>query len=230
MNTATASFVLSGSDLSWSNGRPGQLFKSLMSSDTANLVILVDELDKVSSDRRFDPLAPLLTLLESATSRSFRDEAIPLALDASRVVWFATANSLHAVSEPIRTRFQIRHVPSPTPHQNLLVAESVWADLRRTQPWGMRFAESLKDSVVNLLLALTPREMQSALLNAAGSAALAGRNHIEAEDLTLNRPGMRSIALSNSVNKEILMNNDGYVYIPTVRAGVPITRLRPGNQ
>ncbi len=193
MNTTTASFVLSGTDLSWGNGRPGQLFKTLSTCEMANLVILVDELDKVSSDRRYDPLAPLLTLLESATSRTFRDEAIPLALDASRILWFATANSLDAVSEPIRSRFQIRHVQPPNREQNLLVADSVWADLRQSQPWGAQFDERLQDAVVMLLATLTPRAMQSVLLNAAGSAALAGRHHIEAHDLRFAQPAYRSI-------------------------------------
>lgn len=193
MNTATASFVLSGSDLSWGTGRPGQLFKTLIASDKANLVILIDELDKVGGDRRYDPLGPLLTLLEASTSRTFRDEAIPLALDTSRIIWFATANSLDAVPEPIRTRFQIRHVQPPTREQNLLVVESVWTDLRRSQSWGLRFEERLKDAVVMVLVAMTPRAMQGALLNAAGSAALAGRHHIEVHDLQIPPQGMRPI-------------------------------------
>lgn len=193
MNSTTASFVLSGSDLSWGNGRPGRLFQTLVNSDMANPVILVDELDKVAADRRYDPLGPLLTLLESTTSRSFKDEAIPLPLNASRIVWFATANSLENVSEPIRTRFQIRHVQPPTREQNILVVESVWSDLRRTQPWGQQFDVQLKDAVVMALATRTPRAMQSALLNAAGSAALMGRHHIEACDLKVAPLAARSI-------------------------------------
>lgn len=193
MNSTTASFVLSGSDLSWGSGRPGRLFQTLVNSDMANLVVLIDELDKVSSDRRYDPLGPLLTLLESTTSRSFKDEAIPLSLDASRIVWFATANSLETVSEPIRTRFQIRHVQPPTREQNLLVIESVWTDLRRSQPWGQQFDAHLRDAVVMALVTHTPRAIQSALLDAAGAAALAGRHHIEACDLKVVSHATRSI-------------------------------------
>jgi hypothetical protein len=114
------------------------------------------KLDKASADQRCAPLGPLLTLLESATSRTFRGEAGPFALDASRIVWFGTANKLDAVSEPIRSRFRIHHVQTPTRQQNLLVPESVWADLFQSQPWGARFEKRLQDAVVMLLTTLTP--------------------------------------------------------------------------
>ena len=83
MSTAVFSATLSGLDTHWANASPGRVFHSLAlgvdgAEATANPVIFLDELDKISAvDARFDPLGGLYTLLEPESSKQFQDAAIP---------------------------------------------------------------------------------------------------------------------------------------------------------
>lgn len=85
--TATSSFALSGSNIQWAEGSPGLISETLASSPVANPMILIDEVDKAFTDARYNPLNVFYGLLEPHSSRRFRDEALDIELDASKIVW-----------------------------------------------------------------------------------------------------------------------------------------------
>ncbi len=171
-NTTTASFVLSGADSQWHEAKPGRIFQALVRGRSANPVMLLDEVDKMSSEARYDPYGPLYSLLEPHTAKRFIDEYVALELDASHIVWVAAANDTARIPEPILSRFRVLSVAAPTRAQMAAVARSVYRDLLATEPWGSAFAAELPGCVLDRLINLSPRLLRLALLDALGRAAL----------------------------------------------------------
>jgi len=102
-NSQTGS-ALSGSENFWGNTKPGMLFNTLVFSDVANPIILLDEIDKVSVVSAHKPLAALHSLLEPRQASQFQDLSVPeLKIDASHVVWIATANTLEPIENQLLT-------------------------------------------------------------------------------------------------------------------------------
>ena len=115
LETAQSSASLCGSSRFWSNTRTGLVFDALIDHQIANPIFLIDELDKVAADSRFDPIAPFYQLLEQHQARQFCDESIPdLPIDASHITWIFTANDIAKVPAPIFNRLVVFHVPKPT--------------------------------------------------------------------------------------------------------------------
>lgn len=176
-SSVTASFVLAGSTPSWADSRPGKVFDTLFQSHLANPIILLDEVDKLAGDHRFDGYGPLHQLLEEGTAQQFVDEHIGLPVDASHILWLATANNLQTLPEPILSRFNVVSIAAPDRAQSEAVAQSVYAELvRGNAGWQRAFARRLPTTVAQAVAGLPPRRMRQALLGAMGNAAL-NRSH-----------------------------------------------------
>ena len=93
----------------------GKVFEALVDGEYANPVIVVDEIDKASSDAQYDPLGALYSLLEYDTAQSFTDELAEVAIDASQVIWITTANDARGIPDPILNRMNVFEVQAPTP-------------------------------------------------------------------------------------------------------------------
>ena len=96
MSSMTAGWVLSGSSSQWKNAKPGKVFDTFLHGQYANPLLCIDEIDKASGDSQYDPLGALYSLLEHDTARAFIDEFVELPIDASSVLWVATANDAGA--------------------------------------------------------------------------------------------------------------------------------------
>lgn len=184
MASAQSSSALAGSDVFWSNSQPGHLFDLLTSERWANPVIVLDELDKVNGDVRFNPIASLYTLLERESARVFKDLSVPeFAIDASHVNWIATANDESQIPAPILSRMTVLHIDPPTSGQMRGIAQTVYEGLLKEASWGWSFDEPLDDAVLDTLVGYSPRALKRVLLQALGAAAKAGRAGIVAEDV-----------------------------------------------
>jgi ATP-dependent Lon protease len=184
MATAQSGSALAGSDVFWSNSQPGHLFDLLTGERWANPVIVLDELDKVSSDLRFNPIAPLYTLLERESARVFKDLSVPeFAIDASHVNWICTANDESQIPAPVLSRMTVLHIDPPTSGQMRGIAQTVYEGLLKEASWGWSFDERLDDAVLDALVGYSPRALKRTLLQALGAAARAGRAGIVAEDV-----------------------------------------------
>lgn len=183
LGSTTAGWVLTGMDLSWSSGRPGMVFEALRTDPQANPIILLDEIDKASTDARYNVLAGLLPLLEPHSARVFRDEAVSLPVDAGHICWVATANYPERLDAPLQSRFTEIAVRSPTRDECAVVAQSVWTDLVDATPWGQRFAPELPPDVVEVMSSVAPRAMRKALVRAAARAAQSGVLRLRPEHL-----------------------------------------------
>jgi ATP-dependent Lon protease len=192
MSSLTAGWVLSGASSQWKNAKPGKVFDTFLHGEYANPVIVVDELDKVSSDGQYDPLGALYELLEVETATRFVDEFVELPIDASGAVWLATANDAAGIPEPLLSRLAVYEIEPPDPAGSRRIAASIYREVRTAHDWGRPFPEQPSQATLERLAELPPREMKRAVQSAFGTAKLAGRSEVSPEDVQDNRAGRRA--------------------------------------
>ncbi len=183
MSSMTAGWVISGASSQWKNAKPGKVFDTILHGTYANPVIMVDELDKASGDNQYDPLGALYMLLERDTAAEFVDEFVEIPIDASGVVWIATANDDSRIPDPILDRMNVYEIGSPDRDGSARIARAIYSEIRGSHDWGKDFPEKLGNTVLERLVELSPREMRRAIMNAFGNAKLAGRDEIEVADV-----------------------------------------------
>jgi len=183
MSSLTAGWVLSGASSQWKGARPGKVFETLVDGAYANPVMVVDEIDKARGEHAYDPLGALYSLLEHDTAHDFTDEFAEVAIDASQVIWVATANDARAIPEPILNRMSVYQVQAPDREAARAIALRLYASLRNGHDWGQRFADTPTEPVLERMSELAPRDMRRAWTAAFGNARLDGRDQVEARDL-----------------------------------------------
>jgi ATP-dependent Lon protease len=192
MSSLTAGWVLSGASSQWKGARPGKVFETLVDGAYANPVMVVDEIDKARGEHAYDPLGALYSLLEQDTAGTFTDEFAEVPIDASQLIWVATANEERAIPEPILNRMNVYEVQLPDRDAARAIARRLHAGIRAVHDWGRRFEPEPSDEVLDALAALAPREMRRALMTAFGNARLDGRHRIEMRDLPAGSNARRS--------------------------------------
>lgn len=183
LGSLTGGFVLSGSSTQWKGAKPGKVFETLIHEDWANPVMVLDEVDKASGDVAYDPLGALYTLLEHDTASRFTDEYADVAVDASQVVWVATANDTHSIPKAILSRMNVFEIEAPDLEAARRIAGALYASIKGAHEWGKLFDTECAAGVLDLLAGTAPREMRRALNTAFGNARLANRADLRAEDL-----------------------------------------------
>ena len=192
MSSLTAGWVLSGASSQWKGARPGKVFETLVDGQYANPVMVVDEIDKAGGEHAYDPLGALYSLLEHDTAHSFTDEFAEVPIDASQVIWVATANDGRAIPEPILNRMNVYEVQAPDRDAARRIAVRLYQQLRAGHDWGRRFDPEPGESVLEAMADLAPREMRRAWMTAFGNAKLAHRERITPADLPDPSAGKRT--------------------------------------
>jgi ATP-dependent Lon protease len=183
MSSLTAGWVLSGASSQWKGARPGKVFETLVDGAYANPVMVIDEIDKARGEHAYDPLGALYSLLEHDTAHTFTDEFAEVPIDASQLIWVATANDERSIPEPILNRVNIYAVQMPDRDAARRIALRLYDKLRRAHDWGARFEPEPCEAVLDRLAELAPREMRRVWMTAFGNARLDQRSRIEPRDL-----------------------------------------------
>jgi ATP-dependent Lon protease len=106
-----------------------------------------------------------------------------VAIDASQVIWVATANDERSIPEPILNRMNVFEVQMPDRDAARTIARRLYTSIRSAHDWGRRFEPEPTDEVLDRIGTLAPREMRRAWMTAFGNARLAGRSAVQATDL-----------------------------------------------
>lgn len=183
MSSMTAGWVLSGASSQWKGARPGKVFETLVDGQYANPVMVVDEIDKAGGEHAYDPLGALYSLLEHDTAGSFIDEFAEVPIDASQVIWVATANDARGIPDPILNRMNVYEVQAPDRDAARQIAAKLYASIRAGHDWGNRFDEQASADVLDRMSEMAPREMRRAWMTAFGNARLDRRSQVSPADL-----------------------------------------------
>lgn len=102
---------------------PGRIIAAITEAGVQNPVILLDEIDKMTTDTHGDPSSALLEVLDGEQNKNFRDHFMEIPIDLSKCVFIATANSLDTVQRPLIDRMEIIEMASYTREEKLAIAK-----------------------------------------------------------------------------------------------------------
>lgn len=136
---------------------PGRIIQAMKTAKESNPVILLDEIDKMSSDHRGDPSAALLEILDPEQNKNFNDHYLEIDYDISNVVFVATANSLN-FSPPLRDRMEILKIPSYLEQEKLEIAKKYLIP-KQIELCGIKESQcKIKDEAVKHIIQKYTRE------------------------------------------------------------------------
>lgn len=136
---------------------PGRIVTGLKQAGVKNPLMLLDELDKVSSDYKGDLSSALLEVLDSEQNNRFRDHYVELPIDLSQVLFIATANSTETIPRPLLDRMELIEVTSYTANEKFHIAKEHLVE-KQLEKNGLANLLSISDSALRKIIESYTRE------------------------------------------------------------------------
>ena len=131
---------------------PGNIIDALKRAKSANPLILLDEVDKLSSDYKGDPSSALLEALDPEQNNSFRDHYIDIPFDLSKVLFVTTANDLGNIPAPLRDRMEIIELFSYTFDEKFNIAKKHLIP-KQIKEYGLKASQlKIRDDALKLII------------------------------------------------------------------------------
>lgn len=137
---------------------PGRIVNGLKNAGVSNPLMLLDEIDKVSSDYKGDTAAALLEVLDSEQNCKFRDHYIEMPIDLSNVLFIATANDVSAIPKPLLDRMELIEVSGYTANEKFHIAKDHLIEKQKGKNGIETQQLSITDGALKDLIALYTRE------------------------------------------------------------------------
>ena len=137
---------------------PGRIATAIRQANTANPLILIDEIDKLGQSIHGDPAAAMLEVLDSEQNSKFRDNYLEVPLDLSKVMFIATANDLSTVPRPLLDRMEIVEVSSYTDNEKFHIAKEHLIQKELEQNGLKRSQLTISDEAINKIIKYYTKE------------------------------------------------------------------------
>lgn len=137
---------------------PGRIVNGLRQAGVSNPLMLLDEIDKVSSDYKGDTSAALLEVLDSEQNCRFRDHYIEMPVDLSEVLFIATANEVSGIPKPLLDRMELIEVSSYTENEKFHIAKEHLVEKQKNKNGIKKEQLTITDSALKDIIRLYTRE------------------------------------------------------------------------
>ena len=137
---------------------PGRIANGMKQAGVKNPLMLLDEIDKVSSDYKGDTSSALLEVLDSEQNNKFRDHYVELPLDLSEVLFIATANDVQTIPRPLLDRMELIEVSSYTENEKLHIAKEHLLEKQIEKNGLSGYDFSITDKAMKKLISSYTRE------------------------------------------------------------------------
>ena len=131
---------------------PGRIVNGLKTAGVNNPLMLLDEIDKVSSDYKGDTSAALLEVLDNEQNNKFRDHYVEIPIDLSDVLFIATANSAQDIPKPLYDRMEVIEVSSYTENEKFHIAKEHLVDKQLAKNGLDKSQLSISDGALNKII------------------------------------------------------------------------------
>ena len=137
---------------------PGRIVNGLRQAGVSNPLMLLDEIDKVSSDYKGDTSAALLEVLDSEQNCRFRDHYIEMPVDLSEVLFIATANEVSGIPKPLLDRMELIEVSSYTENEKFHIAKGHLVEKQKSKNGIKKEQLTITDGALKDIIRLYTRE------------------------------------------------------------------------
>ncbi len=183
---------------------PGKILQALRKVDKGNPLVLLDEIDKMANDFRGDPSAAMLEVLDPEQNNNFQDHYLELEYDLSKVMFIATANSLHTVPRPLLDRMEIISLEGYIEQEKFHIAKNYLVP-KQIENHGLKdYKVNIQDATIRNVIRYYTREagvrnLERQLANVCRKVA---KDIVMGEAISEMKPGTKKSQPTTSKNKQ----------------------------